>query len=213
MSDSTVTKILRLGVLGASLAVTAGYVAAADLSIEEVVVTGMKRDIMQQDLGAAVSTVTAKQMEMSFSNDITALSQLAPNVTFSKQHGFNAVGGGIRGTGFMSILVTKDPSVGVTIDDFAFNHVQSQFVEMYDVEQVEIFRGPQGTLFGKNTTGGAVSVTTKKPVLGEFFGKINAAVGEFASNDAKVNKTTFELNVPLIGDTLAMRVAAINDYH
>ena len=50
MSDSTVTKILRLGVLGASLAVTAGYVAAADLSIEEVVVTGMKRDIMPQDL-------------------------------------------------------------------------------------------------------------------------------------------------------------------
>jgi len=213
MADSTVTKILRLGVLGASLAVAAGYVTAADLSIEEVIVTGMKRDVMQQDLGAAVSTVTAKQMEMSFSNDITALSQLAPNVTFSKQHGFNAVGGGIRGTGFMSILVTKDPSVGVTIDDFAFNHVQSQFVEMYDVEQVEIFRGPQGTLFGKNTTGGAVSVTTKKPVLGEFFGKINAAVGEFASNDAKVNKTTFELNVPLVGDTLAMRVAAINDYH
>ena len=166
MSDFTVTKILRLGVLGAALAVTAGYVTAADLSIEEVIVTGMKRDVMQQDLGAAVSTVTAKQMEMSFSNDITALSQLAPNVTFSKQHGFNAVGGGIRGTGFMSILVTKDPSVGVTIDDFAFNHVQSQFVEMYDVEQVEIFRGPQGTLFGKNTTGGAVSVTTKKPVLG-----------------------------------------------
>jgi outer membrane cobalamin receptor len=52
------------------------------LAIEEVIVTGMKRDVMQQDLGAAVTTVTANQMEMSFSTDITALTQLAPNVTF-----------------------------------------------------------------------------------------------------------------------------------
>ena len=93
------------------------------LAIEEVIVTGMKRDVMQQDLGSAVTTVTANQMEMSFSTDITALTQLSPNVTISKQHGFNAVGGGIRGTGFMSILVTKDPSVGFAIDDFVITHV------------------------------------------------------------------------------------------
>ena len=181
------------------------------LAIEEVIVTGMKRDVGQQDLGAAVSTVTANQMEMSFSTDITALTQLSPNVTFSKQHGFNAVGGGIRGTGFMSILVTKDPSVGFAIDDFAINHVQSQWAEMFDIEQVEIFRGPQGTLFGKNTTGGAVNITTKKPVLGEFFGKVQASYGQFASNDSEVTKATLELNIPL-GETLAMRIAAIHDY-
>ncbi len=181
------------------------------LAIEEVIVTGMKRDVMQQDLGAAVTTVTANQMEMSFSTDITALTQLAPNVTFSKQHGFNAVGGGIRGTGFMSILVTKDPSVGFAIDDFVITHVQSQWAEMFDIEQVEIFRGPQGTLFGKNTTGGAVNITTKKPVLGEFFGKVQTSYGQFASNDSDVSKTTLELNVPLT-DSLAMRVAAIYDY-
>lgn len=147
------------------------------LAIEEVIVTGMKRDVMQQDLGAAVTTVTANQMEMSFSTDITSLTQLSPNVTFSKQHGFNAVGGGIRGTGFMSILVTKDPSVGFAIDDFVITHVQSQWAEMFDIEQVEIFRGPQGTLFGKNTTGGAVNITTKKPVLGELFGKVQTSFG------------------------------------
>ena len=150
-------------------------------------------------------------MEMSFSNDITALSQLAPNVTFSKQHGFNAVGGGIRGTGFMSILVTKDPSVGVTIDDFAFNHVQSQFVEMYDVEQVEIFRGPQGTLFGKNTTGGAIAITTKNPVTNEFSGSVEASMGQFSSNNSNGSKMNLGLNVPLIDDTLATRLAIIKD--
>ena len=87
---------------------------------------------------------------------------MAPNVTLTPQNGFNAIAGGMRGTGFNSILVTKDPSVGMIVDDFAFNHVQSQAIEMFDIEQVEIFRGPQGTLFGKNTTGGAISFTTKK---------------------------------------------------
>ena len=74
------------------------------------------------------------------------MAQFAPNVTLTPQNGFNAIAGGMRGTGFISILVTKDPSVGITVDDFAFNHVQSQFIEVFDIEQVEIFRGPQGTL-------------------------------------------------------------------
>ena len=106
-------------------------------------------------------------------HDITALSEFAPNVNLTPQNGFNAIAGGMRGTGFISILVTKDPSVGVSVDEFAFNHVQSQFVELFDIEQIELFRGPQGTLFGKNTTGGAIAITTKKPVLGEFFGRDN----------------------------------------
>ena len=131
------------------------------LSIEEIVVTGTKRDISQQDVPIAVSTITAKQLDNTFRSDVFALGQLAPNVTLTPQNGFNAIAGGMRGTGFNSILVTKDPSVGMIVDDFAFNHVQSQAIEMFDIEQVEIFRGPQGTLFGKNTTGGAISFTTK----------------------------------------------------
>ena len=139
------------------------------LDIEEIIVTGTKRDISQQDVPVAVSTLTAKQLDNTFRNDVFALGQLAPNVTLTPQNGFNAIAGGMRGTGFISILVTKDPSVGVVVDDFAFNHVQAQAIEMFDMEQVEIYRGPQGTLFGKNTTGGALSFTTKKPVLGETF--------------------------------------------
>ena len=114
----------------------------------EEIVTGTKRDVSQQDLPIAVSTITAAQLE-DFQNDVTELAQLAPNVTLTPQNGFNAIGGGMRGTGFISILVTKDPSVGLTVDDYAFNHVQSQFVEIFDIEQVEIFRGPQGTIWQK----------------------------------------------------------------
>jgi iron complex outermembrane receptor protein len=180
------------------------------LEIEEVTVTGTKRDISQQDLGIAITTLTAQQIERTFRNDVTALTQVAPNVTLTINNGFNAVAGGIRGTGFISILVTKDPSVGILVDDFAFNHVQSQFIEMFDIEQVEIFRGPQGTLFGKNTTGGAIAFTTKKPVLGDFFGDVEGTYGQYDSNDGKIKKFKFALNVPM-GDTVAMRLAVIKD--
>ncbi len=181
-----------------------------DLSLEEIVVTGTKRNEAQQDLSVAVTAVTAKKLESTFQNDVSALAQLAPNVTLTPQVGFNAVGGGIRGTGFISILVTKDPSVGISVDEFAFNHVQSQFVEMFDIEQVEIYRGPQGTLFGKNTTGGAIAFTTKKPVLGQLFGNVEANYGQFSSNSSNFYKVKFALNVP-ISDTLAMRFAVIKD--
>ncbi len=181
-----------------------------DLALEEIVVTGTKRSVAQQDLSVAVTTVTAKKLESSFQNDVTALAQMAPNVVLTPQVGFNAIGGGMRGTGFISILVTKDPSVGVSIDEFAFNHVQSQFVEMFDIEQVEIYRGPQGTLFGKNTTGGAIAFTTKKPKLGEFFGNVEGNFGEFASNDSTFWKLKAALNIPL-GDTLAARLSVIKD--
>ena len=181
-----------------------------DLSLETVIVTGTKRSVAQQDLPVAVTAVTAKQIENTFQNDVSALAQLAPNVTLTPQVGFNAIGGGIRGTGFISILVTKDPSVGISVDDFVFNHVQSQFVEMFDIEQVEIDRGPQGTLFGKNTTGGAIAFTTKKPVLGETFGSVEANVSQFSSNNSSAWKLKAAYNLPL-GDTLAARLAIIKD--
>ena len=197
--------ILRRSVLATAVAATvASSVAVAQeesgsgaAALEEVVVTGTKRDISQQDLPIAVSTITAEQLSKTFQNSVTELAQFAPNVTLTPQNGFNAIAGGMRGTGFISILVTKDPSVGITVDDFAFNHVQSQFIEVFDIEQVEIFRGPQGTLFGKNTTAGAIAFTTVKPdVGGEVAGNVEVNFGRYASNDSDLNKFKFALNVP-----------------
>ena len=182
-------------------------------ALEEIVVRGTKRDIDQQDLAIAVSTVTADQLNKTFQNTVTELAQFAPNVTLTPQNGFNAIAGGMRGTGFISILVTKDPSVGVTVDDFAFNHVQSQFVEVFDIAQVEIFRGPQGTLFGKNTTGGAIAFTTIKPEVGadSATGNIEVNFGQYDSNNSDLHKIKGAINVP-ITDTLAARLAVIYDY-
>ena len=180
------------------------------LEIEEIIVTGTKRTIAQQDAPIAISTITGKQLENTFRNDVMSLGELAPNVTLTPQNGFNAIAGGMRGTGFISILVTKDPSVGVVVDDFAFNHVQVQAIEMFDMEQVEIYRGPQGTLFGKNTTGGAISFTTKKPVFGETFFDVETTYGQYDSNDASIEKINLAANFP-INDELAVRIAVIRD--
>ena len=199
--------------LATSLSMSTNAVAADEgrLAIEEIVVTGTKRAIAQQDLALSVSTITEKELKNTFRNDVFALGQLAPNVTLTSQTGFRAIAGGMRGTGFDSILVTKDASVGVVVDDFAFNHVQAQSVEMFDVEQIEMFRGPQGTLFGKNTTGGAINITTKKPVLGETFADLEVTYGFHDSNDGAIEKFNAAVNLPL-GDKLAMRIAVISDY-
>ena len=180
------------------------------LEIEEIIVTGTKRNIAQHDGHIAISTITGKQLDNTFRNDVMSLGELAPNVTLTPQNGFNAIAGGMRGTGFISILVTKDPSVGVVVDDFAFNDVQVQAIEMFDMEQVEVYRGPQGTLFGKNTTGGAISFTTKKPVLGETFFDVETTYGQYDSNDASIEKINLAANFP-IGDKLAVRIAVIQD--
>ena len=144
------------------------------LEIEEIIVTGTKRDIGQQDAAIAVSAITEQAFDNQNANDPRAIASLVPNVTLTLQPGFNAVAGGIRGTGSISILVTEDPSVAFLVDEFGLNHVQSQFIEMFDVEQIEVYRGPQGTLFGKNATGGVISVTTKNQFLTN--GQVNLAL-------------------------------------
>ena len=209
-------KLLALPAAVATLCASMGTMAQdqtqSSAALEEIIVTGTKRNIGQQDLPIAVSTITAAQLNKTFQNSVTELAQFAPNVTLTPQNGFNAIAGGMRGTGFISILVTKDPSVGISVDDFAFNHVQSQFVEVFDIEQVEIFRGPQGTLFGKNTTAGAIAFTTIKPdVGGEVSGNVEVNFGRYDSNDSDLSKFKFALNVPLT-DTLAARLSVIRDY-
>ncbi len=174
--------------------------------LEEIIVTGTKRDTSQQDTPIAISTITANDIDRTFGNDIRALGDLAPNVNLTLQTGFNALAGGIRGTGTISILTTQDPSVGVLIDEFALNHVQTQFVELFDLEQVEIYRGPQGTLFGKNSTGGVISITSKRPDLEQYGGDVKVSAGGYdgGSNNYKVQ---VGFDVPLIEGELGYRFA------
>lgn len=191
--------------LGAAL-ITGNSALAEERMLEEVIVTGTKRAIAQQDTPISVSTLTANDIARTFGNDIRAVGDLSPNVNLTLQTGFNALAGGIRGTGSISILTTQDPSVGILIDEFALSHVQTQFVELFDLEQVEIYRGPQGTLFGKNSTGGVIAITSKRPDMNEFGGSVNVLSSTYGSNSDNY-KLQVGFDVPLIPGELAIRFA------
>ena len=194
--------------VAASMSAPAWAVEAGDRSgyLEEIIVTGTKRDTSQQDTPIAVSTLTATEIARTFGNDIRAVGDLSPNVNLTLQTGFNAIAGGIRGTGTISILTTQDPSVGILIDEFALNHVQTQFVELYDLEQVEVYRGPQGTLFGKNSTGGTIVITSKRPSLDEFEGTFNVSTGGYDGGSDNF-KAQAGIDIPIIEGKLGFRFA------
>ncbi len=200
--------LAALGLLPNALAQeqdTSGY-------LEEVIVTGTKRATSQQDTPLTVSTLTSSDISNTFVNDIRAVAELAPNVLLTKQPGFNALSGGIRGTGSTSILVMQDTSVGIVIDDFVISSVQSQFVEVFDVEQVEVYRGPQGTLFGKNSTAGVISITSKKPDLENFSGELEATYGQFdVHGGTDITKIAAAVDMPLIEGKLGFRFAGVYD--
>lgn len=174
--------------------------------LEEIIVTGTKRDVSQQDTPIAVSTITANEIAKTFGNDIRTVGDLSPNVNLTLQTGFNAVAGGVRGTGTISILTTQDPSVGILVDEFALNHVQTQFVELFDLEQVEVYRGPQGTLFGKNSTGGTIVVTSKRPSLDEFGGTFRVSTGGYHGGSENF-KAQAGIDIPIIEGKLGFRFA------
>ena len=116
-----------------------------------------------------------------------------PNFSAGKPAGFNAAAFAMRGVGQTSIIVYADANVGVTVDDFVIPHIQTQLLDMFDIEQIEALRGPQGTLFGKNTTGGVVNVRTKQPVLGELGFELQERIASFGRNE-----TRFAVNAPVL---------------
>jgi iron complex outermembrane receptor protein len=177
--------------------------------LEEVVVTGTKREEALQEVPVTISAVTAESLALTKVNDVRALDRVTPGLVLSAPAGFNATGGGMRGTGTNIILVTQDAPVSFLMDEFVLSHVTSQFLTLFDVQQVEVYRGPQGTLFGKNTTGGVISITSKKPTLGEYSGETELTYGTY-QNGASVMSMKAAVNLP-ISDTLAFRFAGIYD--
>ena len=102
----------------------------------------------------------------------------------------------MRGTGTNIILVTQDAPVSFLMDEFALSHVTSQFISLFDTHQVEVYRGPQGTLFGKNTTGGVISITSKKPLLGEYGAEAQVSYGQYEGS-ASARSVSAAVNVPI----------------
>jgi iron complex outermembrane receptor protein len=175
--------------------------AAQESGLAEIVVTATRRETNLQDTPIAVSAIDQSLIETSAPEDLGDLAAFVPNFSAGTITGFNAASFAIRGVGQTSIIVYFEPPVAVLVDDFVVPSVQTQLLDTFDISQIEVLRGPQGTLFGKNTTGGAVTVRTKRPIMNELGVEARAQYGSFDTQ-----KLQAALNVPIIDDMLAFRL-------
>jgi iron complex outermembrane receptor protein len=174
---------------------------ADDSALGEIVVTATRRDSNLQTTPIAVTAVDTKLIAQSNPRDIGDLAVFVPNFSAATITGFNAASFSIRGVGQNTIIVYFEPPVAVLVDDFVVPSVQTQLLDTFDVSQVEVLRGPQGTLFGKNTTGGAVTVRTKRPDLNRIGVEGQVTVGSFGTVQVEG-----AANVPIVADSLALRL-------
>ena len=169
---------------------SAPLLAQADeaFSLEEVVVTARKKEESLQNTPVAVTAFSGSELESKGINNLVDLSGFAPNLNIGTS-GFAGAGNysagiNIRGLGQTEFLPHLDPAVGIYIDGVYFGRAVGAAMELVDLDRVEILRGPQGTLFGKNTIGGAINLVTKKP-NGSGSGFINLSLGSGSSRDTK----------------------------
>lgn len=131
--------------------------------IEEVMVTAQRREQSLQDVSVAVTAISGDQLRIEGIRNINQLQNTAPNLEVEPAFGGGAAQFRIRGVGFQDYATNNSPTVGIYVNEVAFPvPVMTQGL-VYDIERVEVLRGPQGTLYGRNTTGGAINFITKKP--------------------------------------------------
>jgi iron complex outermembrane receptor protein len=176
--------------------------------IETVVVTARKRSESIQDTPIAVTALDSDLIEKRFVHDLTDLNHEAPNMQIEGVGAIHRNGAVIfsRGIGYGNVDQGQDPAVGISVDGVFYTRNIGALSDMMDVDQVEILRGPQGTLFGKNTVGGVVNITTKKAALDDHDLELNAQLGNLGRWDYGG-----VVNIP-IDDTLAVRVAYESQY-
>jgi iron complex outermembrane receptor protein len=173
---------------------------AESMSIETVVVTAQKKKEDIQQVPIAITALSQRELTERQIAGGPDLVKDIPNVTFNKTNftGYNLE---IRGIGTQAISVTTDPAVAVAFNGIPFirNHFFEQ--EFFDVDNVEVLRGPQGTLYGRNATAGVVNVVSALPT-DSYEAMLSADIGNYDSR-----RYEGMLNLPIVGDTLDLRIA------
>ena len=147
----------------------------ASWELEEVTVTAQKRQEKLSDVPVAVTVMNSDQIDAAFANNIEGLQAMAPSVSFRKGNTTRNSALTIRGIGTISFSIAAEPSVSTVVDGVVLGRSGQAFGDLYDLERVEVLRGPQGTLFGKNASAGVVNMTTKRPGE-EFEGTVEAQI-------------------------------------
>ncbi|WP_157976513.1 TonB-dependent receptor [Parahaliea mediterranea] len=167
---------LSLAVSGVVHGTWAQAQANSSYAIEEVVVTATKRETSVQDTAIAMSVFTGDALDDNGVSQVEDLAGIAPGVTFTKNSANVVVS--IRGVNSQDTNETGNPAVAIAQDGFYIERANSFSNALYDMERVEVLRGPQGTLYGKNATGGVINFITEKPVP-EFEAEVSAGFGNY----------------------------------
>jgi len=207
--QSAVTMLmLSCGPMGVAMAQdAAGAPAPAPAesaeSVAKVVVTARRREETLQDVPVSVTAFSADQLSKQAVPDVTALALALPNTTLKASRATNStLTAFIRGVGQADPLAGFESGVGIYIDDIYLARPQAAVADIYDVERIEVLRGPQGTLYGRNTIGGAVKYVTRK--LGpQRDVRVRATLGEYGQKEAVVTASTPLTDTARIGATLA----------
>jgi iron complex outermembrane recepter protein len=177
---------------------------AVSKMMDEVTVNARKREEGLQSAPISITAHTGESLEARGVTQLDEMANFSPNVTFQNNPGFSGASSSaaiyIRGIGQQDFLPTVEPGVGLYVDGVYIARSVGSVLDLVDIERIEILRGPQGTLFGRNTIGGAISVTTVKP-NDEFSGKLDFTFGTDERVDAKG-----VVNLPL-SDKLFLKVA------
>ncbi len=178
---------------------------SSSVTVEEIVVTARKREESIQETPIAVTAFSGEQLRERNLTNLMEIGSFAPNVTMATANGGSGGGNNgqvyIRGIGQIDFLFTTDPGVGIYIDGVYHPRTLGAVMDLLDLERIEILRGPQGTLFGKNTIGGALSLVSVKPTdIVEGFGEVT--IGDFDRFDFRGS-----LNFPVVEERLLARVS------
>lgn len=211
LKHSSLSLAVALGLCApAAFAQEAAAGPAADRdSLDTITVTARKREETIQDVPVAVTAFTAETLDKLNVEDLSDLDAQVPNLTIYAARGSSStLTAYIRGVGQSDPLWGVDPGVGLYLDDVYIARPQGALLDVFDVGRVEVLRGPQGTLYGKNTIGGAIKYVSK-PLPEEFEGFASLTVGNYSQLDAKA-----AIGGPLFGHDSGIRarlsVASLN---
>ena len=204
-------RTLILGVAVAALLplapVAAQEVTAGASEDAEIIVSARRRDERLIDVPVAVTALSSQDIERLQAVDLSGLQGTSPNLNIVQGRGSAASANiFIRGIGQPDALQTFDPAVGVYIDGVYLSRIQGALLNLGDVERIEVLRGPQGTLYGKNTIGGALSIVSKKPDFNTVKAAGSALYGSY--NQILLNGY---VSAPLVADKVALSIAGQYD--
>jgi len=154
-----------------------------DEGLEKITVTAQKRTESLSEIPVAVSVIGSDQIDSAFTGSFEGLQSLVPSVSFKKGTTSRNSAITVRGIGTISFSVAAEPSVSTVVDGVVLGRSGQAFTDLYDLERIEVLRGPQGTLFGKNASAGVVNITTKRP-HGDTEGMVEATM--FQGNEYRL---------------------------